>query len=202
MKRTFRQALLERRVTLGTWLQINNATAAEVLSKRPDATLQSIATAAGISRTTIFHRYPTRDDLLEALAKDALERIGDVMAGVPDDDVGDLGAVMSEVTAGLMPLGPRTTFLRIVPGLGNELDMHWERAVTPLAIYVHKVQSLGLLRTDQPPRWLVASYIGLLFAAWDEIAEGEIGTAHAARLILQTWLSGSGYETTAMVRER
>jgi len=177
-------------------------TAAEVLSKRPDATLQSIATAAGISRTTIFHRYPTRDDLLEALAKDTLERIGDVMAGVPDDDVGDLGAVMAEVTAGLMPLGPRTTFLRIVPGLGNELDMHWERAVTPLAIYVHKVQSLELLRTDQPARWLVASYIGLLFAAWDEIAEGEIGTAHAARLILQTWLSGSGYETTAMVRER
>jgi 2-keto-3-deoxy-L-rhamnonate aldolase RhmA len=32
MKRSFRQALLERRVTLGTWLQINNATAAEVLS--------------------------------------------------------------------------------------------------------------------------------------------------------------------------
>jgi 2-keto-3-deoxy-L-rhamnonate aldolase RhmA len=32
MKRAFRKALLERQVTLGTWLQINNATAAEVLA--------------------------------------------------------------------------------------------------------------------------------------------------------------------------
>ena len=32
MSRSFRKALLERQVTLGTWLQINNATAAEVLA--------------------------------------------------------------------------------------------------------------------------------------------------------------------------
>lgn len=32
VKRSFRQALLESRVTIGTWLQINNPTAAEVLA--------------------------------------------------------------------------------------------------------------------------------------------------------------------------
>jgi 2-dehydro-3-deoxyglucarate aldolase len=32
MDRSFRKALLERKVTLGTWLQINNGTAAEVLA--------------------------------------------------------------------------------------------------------------------------------------------------------------------------
>ena len=32
MSGSFRKALLERQVTLGTWLQINNATAAEVLA--------------------------------------------------------------------------------------------------------------------------------------------------------------------------
>lgn len=170
--------------------------AAEVLSRRPDATLQTIAKAAGISRTTIFSRYPTRDALLEALGKDALERIGDVMARVPTHELGDVAAVMSEVTGGLMPLGPRTMFLRVVPGWGNELDEHWEQAVTPLAVYIHKVQALGLLRRDQPGRWLVVSYIGLLFAAWDEIAEGEIGQAQAARLIVQSWLAASGYSPT------
>lgn len=164
--------------------------AASVLSKRPDATLQTIAAAAGVSRTTIFNKFPTRDDLLQALAKDTLDRIGDVMARVPDGAVEDVSAVMSEVTAGLMPLGPRTLFLRVVPGQGNELDTHWERAVTPLAVYVHKVQAQGMVRADQPARWLVASYVGLLFAAWDEIAEGETGRAQAARLVVQTWLAG------------
>lgn len=57
--------------------------AAEVLARRPDATLQSIAKAAGISRTTIFNKFATRDALLEALAVDSLKRIGEVMAWVP-----------------------------------------------------------------------------------------------------------------------
>ncbi|MDA9803015.1 TetR/AcrR family transcriptional regulator [bacterium] len=167
--------------------------AAEVLSKRPDATLQTIATAAGVSRTTIFNKFPTRDVLLQALARDALDRIGEVMAKVPDGDGETVSSVIAEVTAGLMPLGPRTMFLRVVPGLASDLDMHWERAVTPLAVYIHNAQSRRLVRSDHPARWLVASYIGLLFAAWDEIANGENGRAQAARLVVQTWLDGSLY---------
>jgi AcrR family transcriptional regulator len=54
--------------------------AAVVLVERPNATLQTIANAAGISRTTIFNRYATREDLLEALGVHALQRIGAVDA--------------------------------------------------------------------------------------------------------------------------
>lgn len=169
-------------------------TAAEVLGRRPDATLQSIAKAAGISRTTIFNKFATRDALLEALAVDSLRRIGEVMARVPTDVEGSadgFASVMLEVTAGLMPMGPRTAFLRIVPGWGNELDGHWVEAVTPLAVYISRAQARGLLRVDQPARWLVAAYVGLLFAAWDELAEGELGQAQASRLVIETWMSGA-----------
>ena len=169
--------------------------AAEVLARRPDATLQSIAKAAGISRTTIFNKFATRDALLEALAVDALRRLGDVMARVPVDitrtSSEEFASVMLEVTAGLMPLGPRTAFLRVVPGWGNELDSHWVEAVTPLAVYIAHAQAWGLMRADHPARWLVASYIGLLFAAWDEISEGELGQAQASRLVIETWMSGA-----------
>jgi AcrR family transcriptional regulator len=169
--------------------------AAEVLARRPDATLQSIAQAAGISRTTIFNKFATRDALLEALAVDALRRVGEVMARVPADIRGEGSeeflTVMADVTAGLMPLGPRTAFLRVVPGWGNELDSHWVEAVTPLAVYIAAAQSRGFLRVDQPARWLVASYIGLLFAAWDELAEGELGQVQASRLVIETWMSGA-----------
>lgn len=95
--------------------------AAEVLAKRPDATLQSIAKAAGISRTTIFHKFATRDALLEALSVDTLERIGAVMARVPETTERDPVEVLTEVTQLLMTLGPRTVFLRVVPGWGNDL---------------------------------------------------------------------------------
>jgi AcrR family transcriptional regulator len=165
--------------------------AADVLSKRPDATLASIANAAGISRTTIFNKFPTRDALIEALGADALVRIGQVMEWLPYGDPGDVREAIARITHDLMPLAPRTTFLRLVPGLGNELDQHWEQVMTPLAIYMATAQAHGLLRTDQPPRWLVASYIGLLFAAWDEISAGELGATQAARFIVDTWLFGA-----------
>jgi AcrR family transcriptional regulator len=167
--------------------------AAEVLAKRPDATLQSIAKAAGISRTTIFHKFATRDALLEALSVDTLERIGAVMARVPETTERDPVEVLTEVTQLLMTLGPRTVFLRVVPGWGNDLDQHWANAATPLGVYLATLQVEDRLRRDHPVRWLIASYIGLLFAAWDEIAEGELGTAQAARLVVQTWLGGCGY---------
>lgn len=169
--------------------------AAEVLAIRPNATLQSIAKAAGISRTTIFNRFPTRDALLEALAVDTLMRIGQVMArvpqGAPSELPDELASVLSDVTGGLMLLGPRTVFLRIHPGSGSDVDAHWVDAVLPLAVYIGRAQAHGVLRRDLPTRWLVASYIGLLFAAWDEVAQGELGQAQAARLIVSTWLSGS-----------
>jgi AcrR family transcriptional regulator len=164
-----------------------------VLAQRPDATLQSIANAAGISRTTIFHRYPTRRDLIEALAIDALTRIGDAMKQVPSSMDDDVEAGILSVTQGLMPLRSRTIFLRIHVDASDVLDNHWIEAATPLAIYFATLQAYGRLRQDQPARWLTSSYIGLLFAAWDEIENGEIGPVQAARLITQTWLSGAGY---------
>lgn len=52
-------------------------TASRVLAASPRASLADVAGAAGISRTTLFSRYATREALLEGLAVDAIERIDD-----------------------------------------------------------------------------------------------------------------------------
>ena len=165
--------------------------AAQVLPRRPDATLQTIAKHAGVSRTTIFNRYPTRNDLIEALAIDTVERIGEAMKRVPDSIDEDVGAALLAITEALMPLGARTIFLRLHVDATDSLDTYWDEAATPLAIYFALLQVRGRLRQNQPARWLAASYIGLLFAAWDEIQSGEVGPAQAARLVTETWLTGA-----------
>lgn len=166
-------------------------TAVEVLALRPNATLQSIANSAGISRTTIFNRYPTRDELLEALGAHALQRIEAVMQRISRHSTEDMTAVLLDVTEGLMPLGPHSAFLRTVPGQSSALDTQWENAVTPLAILFTSAQSRGHLRGDLSVRWLVTSYVSLLFGAWDEIALGELGPMQAARQVVDTWLFGT-----------
>ena len=50
-------------------------TATRVLAASPTATLADVARAAGISRTTLFMRFATRDELLLALAVDAIDHI-------------------------------------------------------------------------------------------------------------------------------
>lgn len=165
--------------------------AAEVLVQRPNATLQNIASAAGISRTTIFNRYATREDLLEALGAHALQRIAAVMQRIPSPATGGITAVLLDVTEGLMPLGPHSAFLRRAPVGDNMLDAHWQEAVAPLVALFVAAQSHGQLRSQIPVRWLVGSYVSLLFGAWDEIAVGELGPMQAARLVVDTWLAGT-----------
>lgn len=165
--------------------------AAELLVQRPNATLQNIANAAGISRTTIIHRYATREDLLEALGAHALQCIGSVMQRIPGPATEDITAVLLDVTEGLMPLGPHSAFLRMAPVGDDMLDAHWQEAVAPLAILFAAAQARGQLRSQIPIRWLVSSYVSLLFGAWDEIAVGELGPMQAARLVVDTWLAGT-----------
>jgi hypothetical protein len=112
------------------------------------------------------------------------------MQRIPTGDNANFESALMDTTRGLMPLGPRTTFLRIIPSQANDLEAQWEDGVNPLAILFAQAQSQRQLRSDLRTRWLVASYIGLLFAAWDEITQGELGPSQAARLVVDTWLTG------------
>jgi hypothetical protein len=38
----------------------------------------------------------------------------------------------------------------------------------------------------------------LLFAAWDEIVAGELGQVQAARLVVDTWLSGVTHRSSSV----
>ena len=58
--------------------------------------------------------------------------------------------------------------------------------------YLLQIQNERLISQEIPGRWLVASYVSLLFAAWDEIIMGELGTVQASRLIVHSWLQGAG----------
>ena len=84
-------------------------------------------------------------------------------------------------------------FLRNVPTENNNLNSVWAEATAPLTSYLIQLQQVGILSKEIPHRWLVASYISLLFAAWDEVSLGELGSLQASRLVVHTWLRGAGH---------
>lgn len=174
-------------------------TATRVLAERPNATLQTIAQEAGISRTTIFNRFPTRELLLQALSNDALTQIHNALSSLLESSSVPYPQRLYEVTEQLIPLAPQSMFLRNVPTANHQINDPWSTATEPLALYLFKLQNEGHINRDIPGRWLVASYVGLLFAAWDEITLGELGTTQACRLVVHSLLRGA--EPTSSQRQ-
>jgi len=167
--------------------------AAEVLARRPDATLQAIAQAAGVSRTTIFNRFPTRDALLEALAVDTLERMRDGVSQLDWSPDRPPAAVVEDLWRVLHPLSDRAAFLRMGPMHESpEVTAGWAEAFTPWGVHVATLQAMGRVRDDMPVRWLAGSLVGLLFAAFDEVDAGEQGAAQAGRLVAASWVAMAG----------
>jgi len=119
-------------------------TAADVLLRRPDATMSSIAAAAGISRTTLHNRYPTREELLGALAVDTLARMRTGMTAIDWSHGREPVDVLADLWAVLQPLSTRAAFLGSGPAhTSPEITAGWEEAFTPWGIYVATLQATG-----------------------------------------------------------
>jgi TetR/AcrR family transcriptional repressor of mexCD-oprJ operon len=49
--------------------------AARLLAEDPSASMQAIADAAGVSRPTVYRRFPSRDELIDAIRNEALAEV-------------------------------------------------------------------------------------------------------------------------------
>ncbi|MFB4302068.1 TetR/AcrR family transcriptional regulator [Actinomadura sp. NTSP31] len=75
--------------------------AERVLSADPAATMEQIAEAAGVARTTVHRRFATRDALVDALGAWATRRFAEAVDAVPVEDAPPLVALY-QVTASVL----------------------------------------------------------------------------------------------------
>src|SRR3954452_5142001 len=53
--------------------------AGALLAQRPQATMQEIADASGLGRTTVYRHFPRRQDLIDALFEEVLREAGETV---------------------------------------------------------------------------------------------------------------------------
>src|SRR3954454_22455172 len=91
-------------------------TAVRLLGERPQATMQEVADASGLGRTTVYRHFPRRQDLLDALfvevVREARAAITDVLAR--DAPARDVLCALGPV---LVAVGDRYRFLDVHPDL-------------------------------------------------------------------------------------
>lgn len=165
--------------------------ATRVLLQSPTASLAEIAAAAGVSRTTLHQRYPTRQDLLVALALEAMDLVRQAYADARPDE-GSAREAIERVVDRMVPLGPRLEFLLRERSLDaeEEVNRRYADLDAPLVVLVTRGQAAGELRADLPAWWLVASLVGAVYAAWEAIADGRLAPRDATGLVLTSVLDG------------
>ena len=161
-----------------------------LLGERPDASMEEIATAAGLTRQTVYAHFPSRDALIAALIEAAAAEYAALL-----DAAGLETAPPADALAGFLDAGWR--FLRRYPLL---LDPAATRSHRPASNDPHDVvpprlerlirrgQSTGDFDPALPAPWLAAAVIGLQHVAAAEVADGNLTPAEAAALCLDSTL--------------
>jgi AcrR family transcriptional regulator len=170
-----------------------------VLGERPDASMEDIATAAGVTRQTVYAHFPSRDALIAALIEDArvhglaaLDAAG-LDTAPPAEALGTFLDISWQLVLQHPVLLDPT--LNRAPRLDGS-DPHL--AVTArLEHLIRRGQDTGDFDDTLPVCWLAAAVLELGHAAAEQVADGRFTPGDATRVLLESALrlcgaAGSG----------
>ncbi|MBB5606736.1 MULTISPECIES: TetR/AcrR family transcriptional regulator [unclassified Janthinobacterium] len=171
--------------------------AAMVLSRDRSASIQHIAKAAGVSRTTLARYFATRELLIAALVGRVLGEALSMLdaAGLEEDPVDVAFTALARhyrAIGQVWGLGYGLGYswlhlVELVPGMDAAVDKIEQR----LHAFFERGQVQGVFRQDLPAQWLVGALQGLAETTSDLIADEAMGARQGADFLLAMFLNGA-----------
>ena len=166
------------------------SSSAQLLALRPAASMEEIAAAAGISRATLFRRFPSRAALVSALSERALSAYVDAVERSRPDE-GPPTEALGRALGELAGLAPEHGLLVLQP-----LDQRVERGLLDraravdarLTDLVRRGQESGDFRVDLPADWVLTAITWLVVGAADGLRLGTVAPARIGHLLTETVL--------------
>ncbi|MFY1693176.1 TetR/AcrR family transcriptional regulator [Plantactinospora sp. WMMB782] len=164
--------------------------AVEVLGRNPDAKVEQVAVAAGVTRQTVYAHYPSRPLLLGAV----VARITDEAVAALDAADVDSGTATEallrwlDATWRLFDRYPLLLDPSVAAADPAEDDRRHAPVVARLARLVRRGQAGGEFDRTASPAWLVSATVALGHAAGGEVAAGRATTAEAAAALRRSIL--------------
>lgn len=162
--------------------------AGRLLAREPHATMAAIADTAGISRATLFRRFPSRDELVSALSRAAAEAYEAAVEHAQPED-GDPETALRRVLFDLTALAPSFGLLVLQPlsdAVEAELLERVAATETRLEALVWRGQEAGAFRSDMPPAWVLQTITWLVVAVADGVRLGRLAPRDSERLVIDT----------------
>lgn len=159
--------------------------AIRVLASRPDASMDEIARAAGVSRQTVYAHFPSRDALIDAVIERGTAEFTSLLDGVDLDQAPPAQALTRLLDAGWQ-IAARYPFLWLQPAVdpGKDADRHAPVLDRMLDI-VRRGQASGDLDASVPAHWLLSASLALGRATEDEVKAGRMTIEQATRAVHQ-----------------
>lgn len=160
--------------------------AVELLDTDPDAGVEAIATAAGVTRQTVYAHFPSRGQLLAAVVdRITAEAVAEMDAA--DLDSGSAAAALLRLleagrrTSGRYPVLTRKIASRPVSAEADQ--EHHAPVADRLMRVIRRGQGTGEFDARLSPDWLVAVTVKLGHAASEEVHAGRMSEEEAAEAL-------------------
>ncbi|WP_030907398.1 TetR/AcrR family transcriptional regulator [Streptomyces sp. NRRL F-5126] len=164
--------------------------AAALLARRPAATMDEVARAAGIGRATLHRHFAGRDALVRALESLGIQEI-EAALDAADIDAGPAEDALRRFVAAVEPAAGLLAFL-VTENQLFEGDVHegWNRTDARICALFRRGQESGEFRIDLPAAWLAEALSGLISACAWSIQDGRVAARDFTRMTVELLLGG------------
>jgi AcrR family transcriptional regulator len=173
--------------------------AERVLSRDPAATMEDIAAAAGVARTTVHRRFSTREALIASLAGWASRQLEAAVDEARPDTAPPLVALY-QATANVLRVKISWGFaMGTALAKGDEAEGIQFRILGTCDRLFRRLRDAGALRADVDPVWARRVYYALIHeACQDVVAESDPDIDTLATQLIDTLLRGVGTPATPL----
>lgn len=160
--------------------------AAQVLGERPEASIEEIAEAAGVTRQTVYAHYVSREALLRAVVDRATDEVVAAMDAA-EPDTGPAPAALGRLLdASWQAVARYPALFRATPLSQQESDELHVPIVERFERVIRRGRRRGEFDRELPADWLLAATIGLAHAAGEQVGAGRMKPDKAADALRRT----------------